>query len=83
MGAPPQLGLGKIPNLLRLANDHTCSGSMWFSPHGTFTIHFGGDPKSTNYLRIMPTGVMSMRLYRPSLAVISDKWTFREATPVR
>lgn len=50
---------------------------------GSMTIHFGGDPKSTNYLRIMPGWSYVVRLYRPRPGVVSGKWTFPEATPVR
>ena len=50
---------------------------------GSLTIHFGGDPKSTNYLRIMHGWSYVVRLYRPRPEVVSGKWTFPEPTPVR
>jgi hypothetical protein len=50
---------------------------------GSLTIHFGGDPKSINYLRIMPGWSYVVRLYRPRPEVVSGKWTFPEPAPVR
>ena len=32
---------------------------------GAVTVHFGGDPKQANYLRIMPGWNYTVRLYRP------------------
>lgn len=45
---------------------------------GSVTIHFGGDPKSTNYLRIMPGWSYVVRLYRPRPEVHDNKWLFPE-----
>jgi hypothetical protein len=50
---------------------------------GSMTIHFGGDPKAPNYLRIMPGWNYMARLYRPRAEVAAGKWTFPEAVPVR
>ncbi|MEQ1718715.1 MAG: DUF1214 domain-containing protein [Hyphomicrobium sp.] len=43
---------------------------------GSVTIHLGGDPKSTNYLRIMPGWSYVVRLYRPRPEVLSGTWSF-------
>ena len=50
---------------------------------GSLTIHFGGDPKSINYLRIMPGWSYVVRLYRPRPEVVSGKWIFPEPTLAR
>ena len=50
---------------------------------GTTTIHFGGDPKAPNYLRIMPGWNYLVRLYRPQQAILDGKWTFPVAEPVK
>jgi hypothetical protein len=50
---------------------------------GSMTIHFGGDPKAPNYLRIMPGWNYMVRLYRPRADAVAGKWTFPEAVPVR
>lgn len=43
---------------------------------GTTTIHFGGDPESTNYLRIMPGWTYMVRLYRPRAEILDRSWSF-------
>lgn len=50
---------------------------------GTTTIHFGGDPKAPNYLRIMPGWNYLVRLYRPQQPVLDGTWTFPVAEPVK
>ena len=50
---------------------------------GTTTIHFGGDPKAANYLRIMPGWNYIVRLYRPRAEVLDGSWTFPEPVPVK
>lgn len=50
---------------------------------GTTTIHFGGDPKAANYLRIMPGWNYLVRLYRPQQAILDGQWTFPVAQPVK
>ncbi|MBX9653959.1 DUF1214 domain-containing protein [bacterium] len=49
---------------------------------GSVTIHFGGDPKATNYLPIVPGWNYTVRLYRPRPEILDGKWKFPEATPV-
>ena len=46
---------------------------------GAITVHFGGDPKESNYLRIMPGWNYIVRLYRPRREILNGKWTFPEA----
>ncbi|MCA9027715.1 MAG: DUF1254 domain-containing protein [Planctomycetaceae bacterium] len=42
---------------------------------GTVTIHFGGDPKSTNYLPITDGWNYIVRCYLPSWQIIEGNWT--------
>jgi hypothetical protein len=49
---------------------------------GGYTVHFGGDPKASNYLRIMPGWNYIVRLYRPRAEVINGSWKFPAAAPV-
>lgn len=49
---------------------------------GGYTVHFGGDPKAANYLRIMPGWNYIVRLYRPRAEIINGTWTFPAAVPV-
>lgn len=50
---------------------------------GSMTIHFGGDPRAVNYLRIMPGWNYTVRLYRPRPEVVDGSWTFPEPVPVK
>lgn len=51
---------------------------------GTVTIQFGGcDGRTPNCLPTMPAWNYLVRLYRPHEAVLSGKWTFPLAQPVR
>jgi hypothetical protein len=50
---------------------------------GSMTIHFGGDPAASNYLRIMPGWNYIVRLYRPRAEILDGRWTFPEAQPAR
>jgi hypothetical protein len=51
---------------------------------GSFTIQFGGDPKSAqNYLPITPNWNYTVRLYRPRKEVIDGTWVFPVAQPVK
>lgn len=49
---------------------------------GSVTIHFGGDPKASNYLPIVPGWNYTVRLYRPRPEILDGKWKFPDATPV-
>ena len=50
---------------------------------GSMTIHFGGDPKAPNYLRIMPGWNYIVRLYRPRPELLDGTWKFPELQPAR
>jgi hypothetical protein len=50
---------------------------------GSMTIHFGGDPSSVNYLRIMPGWNYIVRLYRPRAEILDGRWSFPELAQVR
>ena len=43
---------------------------------GSFTIHFGGDPGSVNYLHIMEGWNYIVRLYLPRKEILDGTWTF-------
>lgn len=43
---------------------------------GSYTIHFGGDPKSVNYLPISKGWNYSVRMYQPRKALLDGSWTF-------
>ena len=47
------------------------------------TVHFGGDPKAANYLRIMPGWNYTVRLYRPRAEVLNGSWKFPSPTPAK
>ena len=46
------------------------------------TIHFGGEPKAVNYLRIMRVWNYIVRLYRPRPEIVDGTWTFPQPLPV-
>jgi hypothetical protein len=50
---------------------------------GSFTIHFGGDPKSINYLPITEGWNYSVRLYQPRKEILDGTWTFPDVEPVK
>jgi len=50
---------------------------------GSFTVHFGGDPKSSNYLYIMDGWNYTVRLYQPHKEIIDGEWIFPEVKPVK
>ena len=49
---------------------------------GSITIHFGGDPKQSNYLPIMDGWNYAVRLYQPQQQILDDKWKFPAPQPV-
>jgi hypothetical protein len=49
---------------------------------GTITIHFGGDPKQSNYVPIVKGWNYTARLYRPRKEALDGSWKFPEAQPV-
>jgi hypothetical protein len=48
---------------------------------GGVTIHFGGDPKQSNYLPIVKGWNYTVRLYQPRKEILSGSWKFPNATP--
>jgi hypothetical protein len=49
---------------------------------GSFTIHFGGDPGSTNHLPIAEGWNYTVRLYQPRKEILDGSWKFPEVKPV-
>jgi len=68
------------PNSLNVysVNDVTAKRN----PDGSVTIHFGGDPGSTNYLPITAGWGYVVRMYQPRKPVVDGTWKFPEAQPV-
>jgi len=50
---------------------------------GSFTIHFGGDPKSSNYLYIMEGWNYVVRMYQPRKEILDGEWIFPSAKAVK
>ncbi len=50
---------------------------------GSVTIHFGGDPRSANYLPIVPGWSYVARMYQPRQSVVDGTWKFPEAQPAK
>jgi hypothetical protein len=46
---------------------------------GGVTIHFGGDPKQSNYIPIVKGWNYTARLYRPRKEILDGSWKFPEA----
>ncbi len=53
------------------------------NPDSSITIHFGGDPKSVNYIPIVPGWQYIVRLYRPQGEILDGTWTFPEIAPAK
>lgn len=51
------------------------------NPDGSFTVHFGGDPASVNYLPIMEGWNYAVRLYQPRQEILDGTWTFPDVEP--
>lgn len=49
---------------------------------GSFTVHFGGDPKSSNYLHITEGWNYTVRLYMPRKEILEGEWIFPNVKPV-
>lgn len=49
---------------------------------GSFTIHFGGDPKSVNHLPITEGWNYTVRFYKPRKEILDGSWVFPEVKPV-
>jgi hypothetical protein len=50
---------------------------------GSFTVHFGGDPESKNYLHIMESWNYIVRLYQPRKEILDGSWTFPAVQTVK
>jgi hypothetical protein len=50
---------------------------------GSITIHFGGEPKSINYLPITEGWNYAIRMYQPRKEILDGTWTFPDLTPVQ
>jgi hypothetical protein len=50
---------------------------------GTYTIHFGGDPKQPNFLPIMDGWNYTVRLYQPHQEILDGTWTFPAPKPMK
>jgi hypothetical protein len=50
---------------------------------GSITIHFGGDPKQSNYLPIMDGWNNIVRLYQPRKEILNGTWKFPTPQPVK
>ncbi|MBL4796294.1 MAG: DUF1214 domain-containing protein [Oleispira sp.] len=49
---------------------------------GSFTVHFGGDPKSANYLHIMQGWNYIVRFYLPRKDILEGTWAFPKVTKI-
>ena len=50
---------------------------------GSITIHFGGDPKSSNYIPLTDGWNYVVRLYRPREEILNGDWTFPGVSELR
>lgn len=50
---------------------------------GSFTVHFGGDPTSVNFLPITEGWNYTVRLYLPRAEILDGSWHFPAVEPVR
>jgi hypothetical protein len=51
--------------------------------YGSITIHFGGDPKSVNYLPITEGWNYAIRMYQPRKEILDGSWNFPNIEPVK
>ena len=54
-----------------------------YNKDGSFTVHFGGDPKSLSYLHIMEGWNYTVRLYQPRNEILEGKWVFPDVKSVQ
>lgn len=69
---PNELGRNSYNNVTAKTNDD-----------GSYTIHFGGDPESINYLPITNCWNYAIRLYQPRKEILEGEWTFPSIEPVK
>jgi len=50
---------------------------------GSFTVHFGGDPESVNYLHIRDGWNYTVRLYQSRKEILDGTWTFPSVKSVK
>ena len=50
---------------------------------GSMTIHFGGDPKQSNYLPTLDGWNYIVRLYQPHQDILDGTWKFPAPQPVK
>ena len=50
---------------------------------GSYTIHFGGDPESINYLPITDGWNYAIRMYQPRKEILDGSWTFPDIEAVK
>lgn len=50
---------------------------------GSFTIHFGGDPKNVNFLPITEGWNYTVRLYQPRPETLDGTWAFPRVEPAQ
>lgn len=50
---------------------------------GSFTVHFGGDPESKNYLHITKGWNYIVRMYQPRKEILDGSWTFPAVQKVK
>jgi hypothetical protein len=65
------LGVNSYNNFSAVPNDD-----------GSYTIHFGGDPKSVNYLPITEGWNYATRMYQPREEILDGSWVFPVPEPV-
>jgi hypothetical protein len=52
------------------------------SGDGSYTIRFGGDPKSEDYLPITKGWNYAIRMYQPRAEILDGSWSFPAPRPV-
>jgi len=50
---------------------------------GSYTVNFGGDPKSVNYLHLSEGWNYTVRFYQPRKEIIEETWTFPQVKKVK
>ncbi|NWK57464.1 DUF1214 domain-containing protein [Verrucomicrobiaceae bacterium N1E253] len=50
---------------------------------GSFTFHFGGDPKNVNYLPITKGWNYAVRMYQPRKEILDGSWSLPEIKPTK
>jgi hypothetical protein len=50
---------------------------------GSYTIRFGGDPESVNYLPITEGWNYAIRMYQPRKAILDGSWTSPSIEPLK